>query len=109
MLARRAWKSRKFEHELTSSHSPEPGAHTSMSYFMAATKERSPVHICTMRYARPSRRHTSSASSSRPASSASEVSGRTNFTSSTLSNWCPRLMPRTSRPADIFSRRKQGV
>ena len=28
---------------------------------------------------------------------------------STLSNWWPRLMPRTSLPALIFSRRKQGV
>ena len=49
MLARRAWKSRKFEHELTSSHSPQPGAHTSRSYFIAAVKLRSPVHIWTTR------------------------------------------------------------
>ena len=39
----------------------------------------------------------------------SERDGCTYFISSTLSNWWPRLMPRTSRPALIFSRRKQGV
>ena len=53
MPARRAWKSRKLEHELTSSHSPQPGAQTSTSYFMAAWKARSPVHIWTTRCARP--------------------------------------------------------
>jgi hypothetical protein len=109
MLARRAWKSRKLEHELTSSHSPQPGAHTSTSYLRAAWNERSPVHISTIRCCRPSFRHTSSASSSSERSSSSDVSGRTNFTISTLSNWWPRLMPRTSRPADIRSRRKHGV
>src|SRR4029434_163682 len=62
MRAPRAWKSRKLAHELTSSHSWQPGAHTSMSYFMAATNERSPVHIWTIRYWSPRRRQTSSAS-----------------------------------------------
>ena len=51
----------------------------------------------------------SSALSSSAVSSSIEVSGRTNLTISTLSNWWPRLMPRVSLPADIFSRRKQAV
>ena len=33
---------------------------------------------------------------------------RVKLTISTLSNWWPRLMPRTSRPALIFSRRKHA-
>ena len=49
MLARRAWKSPKFEQELTSSHSLQPGAHSSRSYLAIAENERSPVHICTTR------------------------------------------------------------
>ena len=109
MLARRAWKSRKLEHELTSSHSPQPGAHTSTSYFIAATKlEVAGAHLDdAMAQAEPPADVLGVVEQRR--SSASEVSGATNFTISTLSNWWPRLMPRTSRPADIFSRRKQGV
>jgi hypothetical protein len=51
-------------------------------------------------------------------SSASEVSfsnsswdwsGRVNLTSSTFWNWCWRMMPRTSRPWEPASDRKQGV
>ena len=49
MLARRAWKSLKLLHDETSSHSLQPGAHTSTSYLTAAEKLRSPVHICTTR------------------------------------------------------------
>ena len=49
MRARRAWKSPKLEQELTSSHSLQPGAQSSRSYFAIAENERSPVHICTTR------------------------------------------------------------
>ena len=43
MAIRRAWKSRKFEHELTSSQRSTPGAQTSRSYFLAWTKPSSRV------------------------------------------------------------------
>ena len=38
IFARRAWKSRTFETDETSSHSLQPGAQTSISYVMAAAK-----------------------------------------------------------------------
>ena len=46
-----------------------------------------------------------SASRVRPSSAPARV----NFTSSTFWNWCWRMMPRTSRPYDPASLRKQGV
>ena len=42
-------------------------------------------------------------------SSASESSGLVIDTSSTLMNWCMRIMPRVSRPALPASERKHGV
>jgi outer membrane protein assembly factor BamB len=40
---------------------------------------------------------------------AAEWSGWTICTNSTLSNWCWRIMPRTSRPPEPASERKHGV
>ena len=41
--------------------------------------------------------------------SAAACSGVVMLTSSTLGNWCWRMMPRVSLPADPASERKQGV
>ena len=41
--------------------------------------------------------------------SASDCSGVVIETSSTLANWCWRIMPRVSRPAAPASERKHGV
>ena len=57
----------------------------------------------------PSFCSTSSAFAVRDSSSSNEVSGAENFTSSTLLNWCCRIMPRTSLPYVPASRLKHGV
>ncbi len=49
------------------------------------------------------------ASATIPSSASNDCSGFANFTSSTLSNWCTRIMPRVSRPAEPASSRKHGV
>ena len=57
----------------------------------------------------PSRAHIVSASLSRLCSASAESCGSTKRYISTFSNWWTRFMPRVSRPAAAFSRRKQGV
>src|SRR5512135_763589 len=109
MFERRAWKSPTFEHDDTSSHSLQPGAHSSRSYVLRAPKPMSPVQRIFTRYGISNRRQISSALSRSVSNSSSDFSGRQYLYISTLSNWKPRLMPRTSRPADIGSLRKQGV
>ena len=49
MAIRRAWKSRKFEHELTSSQRSTPGDQTSRSYLRAWVKPISRVLINSTR------------------------------------------------------------
>ena len=62
-----------------------------------------------MRYGSSRRLSTSSACAVSFSSSSYDCSGVVNFTSSTLSNWCCRIRPRTSCPYDPASLRKQGV
>ena len=58
----------------------------------------SPVHSSIVRYGSSSRLRTSSAFAVSASSSSYDCSGVVNFTSSTLSNWCCRIRPRTSAP-----------
>ena len=111
MLARRAWKSRKFEHELTPRATRlQPGAQTSTSYFMrGAEAEVAGAHLHDAVGEARAGADVLGVVEQRLQLARPSSPGRQNFTISTLSNWWPRLMPRTSRPADIFSRRKQGV
>ncbi len=69
----------------------------------------SPVHKRMVRKGRPSRFRTSSAQDVMRSCSARLSSGVVMETSSTLENWCWRIMPRVSLPAAPASERKQGV
>ncbi len=61
ILARRAWKSSKFEHEEISLYSLYDGNHTSISYVLAAENPISPVHNSITRYGNPNNCNTFSA------------------------------------------------
>ena len=70
----------------------------------------SPVHSTTVRYGKPEQlQHALGIRASALSSSSYDVSGVVNFTSSTLSNWCWRISPRTSAPYEPASLRKHGV
>ncbi len=69
----------------------------------------SPVHSRMVRNGRPRRFRTSSAQAVMRSCSARLFSGVVMETSSTLENWCWRIMPRVSLPAAPASERKHGV
>ena len=69
----------------------------------------SPVHSSMVRIGSPRRFSTSSAHAVMRSCSARLSSGVVMETSSTLENWCWRIMPRVSLPAAPASARKQGV
>ena len=69
----------------------------------------SPVQSSMVWYARPSFSSTIWALATMWSCSAADCSGVAIETSSTFWNWCWRIMPRVSRPADPASERKQWV
>ncbi len=69
----------------------------------------SPVHRRMVRNGKPRRFRTSSAHDVMRSCSARLSSGVVMETSSTLENWCWRIMPRVSLPAAPASERKHGV
>ena len=69
----------------------------------------SPLHSSIRRNGSSSAFSTASAQPVIRSCSASESSGRVIDTISTLENWCWRISPRVSRPADPASARKHGV
>ena len=69
----------------------------------------SPPHSMMVRNGRPRRFSTSSARPVMRSCSSSDCSGVVIETSSTLGNWCWRIMPRVSLPAAPASERKHGV
>ncbi len=73
---------------------------------MRAEKPMSPEHSSMRRYGRPSLSSTASALRVMRSCSASLSAGRAIDTSSTFSNWCWRIIPRTSRPPLPASERK---
>ena len=69
----------------------------------------SPVHSVMVRNGRSSFFSTFSALVSMRSCSSADVSGVVIETSSHFTNWCWRIMPRVSRPAEPASARKHGV
>src|SRR5205814_10301979 len=109
MFGRRAWNASVLRQEETSAYWFRLGSQTSTSYDFAADGPRSAVQCSTVRNARSSRFSTSSALAVSASSSTYDCSGVVSLTSSTLSNWCCRNIPRTSFPYDPASLRKHGV
>src|SRR3989338_8153091 len=98
----------QFEHEEISLYFPCEGSHTSISYVFAAANPMSPLQRSILLYGKPSFSNMCSASSVIFSSSSNEFCGSQNFTSSTLLNWCWRIMPFMSFWYAPASLRKQG-